>query len=424
MKFFILGLFLSLIIKSAWAVKLSDYRPYAFEALFTNPVCETYNYDRPLISFSGDTILSKPKNVYCKQSDEAASVARATSPQYRLTEWILDKQTKELYLAYLSFSSRNIINALCTAIGRGVKVSLILDGGSDQRTNPSAEGLKKCGVNGLVAVHYRGSTGGLGFAHNKIMMVNPGKDIVKIVFSSGNMSAGTSTHHENWNFVTTAGASFFAQVHQCAVEGMILAGDRRGSFSAFMGECRSKIKAAPESDIQVFFAPTDGKQALAKIKEAISRAKLTEVIAHRLSGIVANLLSDKLDKNKKMKLVLDDDVYWSAKLKKDIGRNSKSEAFKVYNDLINKGMETRFLETNEKVFQLQHNKFMVFTFDQGGAVFSGAGNFTTSAFTKNFENFYYILIPEVVKAYKKQYAKYFDELGTAAEDMPRNYVLP
>ena len=65
---------------NSWAVKLSDYKPFKFEPLFTNPVCETYSYDRPLITVNGSTVSSKPKNVYCKPSDEEASVARNTSP--------------------------------------------------------------------------------------------------------------------------------------------------------------------------------------------------------------------------------------------------------------------------------------------------------------------------------------------------------
>ena len=88
-------------------------------------------------------------------------------------------------------------------------------------------------------------------------------------------------------------------------------------------------------------------------------------------------------------------------------------------------MNTRFLQTNQNVYQLQHNKFMIFTFENGkGSVFNGAGNMTTAAFTKNFENFYYITIPEVVEAYNKQYDLYFEKMATKAEDMPRDYVLP
>lgn len=410
MKLLFSGFFLTTLLNNAWAVKLSDYSPYIFEPLFTNPVCEEYE--------------GKPKNVYCKQSDEAASIARKNAPQYRLKEWITDKNTKELYLAYLSFSNKNIAKALCEAVGRGVKLSMVLDAGEERELNKDAEGLKKCGRSGLVDVTYRGSTGGLGFAHNKIMIVNPTAKVVKIVFSSGNMSSGTSTNHENWNFVTTSGESYFAQAHKCVVEGMIEAGDTRKNFSNFLNECRGKIGAGPESDIEVFFSPVDGDEAFARVEEAARKAQLIEGISHRLSGKVAGLLGDLLEEGKKVRLLLDDDMYWAMKLRKDVGRNTSIEAFKIFKELINKGAETKFLETNEKIFQLQHNKFFVFSFSRGGAVFNGAGNMTTAAFTKNFENFYYIQIPEVVEAYKKQYAKYFDEMATAEADMPQDYVLP
>lgn len=410
MKFLLPVLFLTMTFSTAWAVKLSDYRPYVFESLFTNPVCEKYE--------------GKPKNVYCKQADELASIARKDSPQYRLKEWISDKNTRELYLAYLSFSNKNIVKALCEAIERGVKLSMVLDAGEERELNKHAEGLKECGEKGQVEVTYRGSTGGLGFAHNKILMVNPSEKIVKIVFSSGNMSSGTSTNHENWNFVTTSGESYFALAHKCVVEAMIESGDTRKNFAAHLDKCRRNISAEPESDIEIFFSPVDGDRAFERLEGAARKATLVEGISHRLSGKVADLLSGLLDEGKKIRILLDDDVYWAMKLRKNVGRNTSVEAFKIFRQLINKGAETKFLETNERIFQLQHNKFFLFSFGQGGAVFNGAGNMTTAAFTKNFENFYYIQIPEVVEAYKKQYSKYFDEMATSEEGMPSEYIQP
>ena len=420
------ALLLCMLSANSWAVKLADLKPFKFEPLFTNPVCETYSYDRPVITVNGTSITSKPKNVYCKPSDEAASVSRDTSPQYRIVEWVSDKETKEMYLAYLSFSSKNVTAALCTAIKSGVKLSIVLDGGEDNANpvlNPAAESLKKCGEN-LVTVTYRGTTEGLGYAHNKILMVNPGAKVAKILFSSGNMTSGTSINHENWNFITTSGESYFAQAHKCVVEAMIEAGDTKTNFAKFLNACRGKIKAEEETDIQVFFSPVDGAKAIAKVKEAGDKAKSIEAMSHRLSGQIAGVFMKLLDDKKPIKFILDDDIYWSAKRKEDIGRNTAVEALKIYKDLINKGMDTKFLQTNQSVFQLQHNKFMIFTFERGGAVFNGAGNFTTAAFTKNFENFYYITIPEVVEAYNKQYDLYYNKMATSEDDMPRDYVLP
>lgn len=420
MKFlaFVFTAFISL---NLFAARLSELKPFKFEVLFTNPVCKNYKYDSSVITSSGKTLQSKPQNVYCKQADETASVSRINSPQYRLVEWISDKETKEIYLAYLSFSAKNVVDALCDAVKSGVKLKIVLDG---KDLNKSAEKLKTCNTNNLVEVTYRGSTGGLGYAHNKIMIVNPNAPTTKIVFSSGNMTSGTSTNHENWNFVTTNGQSYFAQTHKCAVDGMILAGDTKKNFTAYMNNCRSEIKAKPETDIQVFFSPVDGKAALAQVKHAAENANLLEAMSHRFSGAIAELYAGLLSQGKKIKFILDDDIYWSATLNRDIGRNTRFEAYKIFNELVNKGMETRFLETNQNVFQLQHNKFMVFTFNNSGAVFTGAGNFTTAAFTKNFENFYFIEIPSVVAAYKAQYKKYFEEMATRQEDMPRDYLMP
>lgn len=424
MKLKVSFVLLSAIASNSWAVQLRDYQPYKFEVLFTNPVCKTYEYDRAVITHSGKIINSKPDDVYCKPSDEESSVSRKNAPQYRLVEWITDSKTKEIDAAYLSFSSKNIVSAMCEALKKGVKIRLVLDGISDGeiRVNKDAESLKKCGD---IAITYRGSTGGLGYAHNKIMIVNPrDKNETKIVFSSGNMTTGTSINHENWNFITTSPQSYFAQTHNCLIDAMIEAGDSKKNFKANLNNCRDRIKAKPETDISVYFSPVDGSSALKQVTDAGKKSVLIEGISHRLSGAIAKLYAELLRGGKEIKFILDDDIYWAEKLKRDIGRNQSFEAYRIYNDLISKGMNTRFLQTNQNIYQLQHNKFMIFTFQKSGAVFTGAGNMTSAAFTKNFENFYYITTPEVVDAYNKQYDLYFDKMATISEDMPRDYVLP
>jgi hypothetical protein len=425
MKLSSMCLLFLVITKNCWAIKLSSYDPYVFETLFTNPVCQTYKYDQPMISQSGKTLVSKPTNVYCKPSDEEASVARKDAPQSRLIEWISARETKEIYLAYLSLSSKNIVSSLCSALKKGVKIKMVLDGGEGPQVsiNKDAELLKKCGD---IQVTYRGGTGGLGYAHNKILLINPSDlKVTKIVFSSGNMTSGTSINHENWNFVTTSVKSFFAQTHKCALNAMIEAGDSRVKFVNYLSHCRSLIQAPPESDINVYFSPLDGNAALGKVTEASKRSTLIRAITHRLSGLISSLFSDLLSFGKEIKFILDDDIYWAEKLKKDVGRNSKIEAFRIYNSLISKGMNTKFLETNQNIYQLQHNKFIIFSqAGEAGSVFTGAGNMTSAAFTKNFENFYYISIPEVVEKYNKQYDLYFEKMATKAEDMPRDYILP
>jgi len=94
-------------------------------------------------------------------------------------------------------------------------------------------------------------------------------------------------------------------------------------------------------------------------------------------------------------------------------------------------MKDRYIQTyaddvwNPESMQLQHNKFLIFTFSgNSGAVFAGAGNLTTSAFNTNFENFYYIRIPEVYRAFMRQYELMWNDLARGHEDMPQELVLP
>ncbi len=415
----ILSLLTFVFIGTAHSAKLSEMKPFKYEALFTNPVCATYAYDKAVITHSGKTLTQKPQNVYCKPADEDKSVERASAPQYRIIEWIGDKDTKELFLAYLSFSSKNVAEALCAAAAKDVKITIVLDHNpKTPKLNKDAEGIKKCGKN--VAVHYRGNEGGLGYAHNKIMMVNPAsKDEVKLLFSSGNMTGGTSINHENWNFITTTAKSYFIQDHLCILNGMVDAGNAGKVFKEYVKNCRAKISVSPEEDIRAYFSPVD-KDTFKQVEALSLNSKLIQGMSHRFSGVFLGLTEKLLQEGKTVRFMFDDDIYWSATLRKDVGRNTRFEAFDIMK-LITAGMDVRYLETNQNVYQLQHSKFFIF---DNKTVFTGAGNLTTSAFTKNFENFYIISIPSVAKAFTAQYELYWNKMSTVAADMPRDYVMP
>lgn len=415
---------------AAHAVKLTDYQPFQYEVLFTNPICREYKYAAPEVANNGQMLTAKPKNVYCKTSDLKASAARPESPQYRLLEWIKDEKTTEIFMAYLSFSNSEVAKELCNAVKRGATLNIVLDNGAadtgEGQENDMAEGLKKCTTKeGLVKVHYRGNEGSIGFAHNKLFVVNP-KDakVFKMVFSSGNMSSGTAIHHENWNFITTSQASYFAQAHQCLMKAVIEHGKTKADFTAFLTECRGQITAQEETDIRSYFVPADGTKAFNAMKSYALKAKGVEIAAHRFSGKFLSLARELKEAGKTVKLVTDDDIYWSAKLNVDTGRNTVGESLAVMK-LKNEGIALKFMQTNHAHVLLQHNKFMVM--DMGNdktTVFAGAGNLTSAAVSSNFENFYLIHIPEVTAKFKTQYAKFWNEMATAEELMPRENALP
>lgn len=420
------------------ATGLKDYVPYKYEVLFTNPICKTYTYDGDVESNGGELLYSKPTGAYCKSSDSRASGNRHDAPQRRLIDWIRDPQTKTLFMAYLSFSNRTVAKEICDAVKkRDLKVTLVFDSNNedDPGRMATANYLDDCenkDTGNSPYVVTRGNQNGLGYAHNKLFMINAGDaQGVRIAFSSGNMSSGVTTHHENWHFITTSPVSHFARMHECLRDGMLNHAESKKDYVSYIQKCRAGIDSPAEDDIEVYFIPGDGTKATNAIGKAMEEADSVHMAAHRFSyGAFIKMISRNLSKGVKFKLVVDDDIYWTGVYDQGMGRNTLSEYGKV-NTLRKQGMEVKYMETyaddifEPKSLQLQHNKFLIFTKEDGtGSVFAGAGNLTGSAFSTNFENFYMIHIPEVHEAFTSQYKHMWNNLATSYNNMPTELVLP
>lgn len=474
MKQFFCLLAFSLLSTPGHAIKLSDYYPFDYQVAFTNPICRTYSYETPLAKESGTgEVYAKPKNVYCKSRDKKASAKRANSPMSLLLSWINDEETKEIFLAYLSYSSRQVSKALCTAMReRGVEVHLIYDSHNEQPKKQKKNGkvittyprmkfihnlqsdqCKYISQNGRpyqkIWVYSRGGKGKgndrAGFAHNKVIVINPqnlqdqDKEKVRIAFSSGNMSSGVTIHHENWHFITTHPQSYFAQAHLCLIKGMKNDHGGRKKYQQSIARCKRRIKAEEEEDIKTFFIPGEGKSAEKFIAKAFRKARGIDVAAHRFTYPWVELqMRQALQADKQVRLVVDDDLYWSEKFQTNMGRNTIFEARKIKR-LVRHGLQVAYMETNGGIADpkkqdqarpyLHHNKFFIFHFPKNsGAVFTGAGNLTKSAFTKNFENFYYIEIQndqvDVYQDFKDQYHHMWENLATTSGDMPVELQMP
>lgn len=455
----------TLLVANAFAVKLTDYTPFEYKVSFTNPICKKYYYEDEVESFNGDKIRHKPENVYCTYQDKTVSEAQENGPTANLLEWIEDEDTTEIFMAYLSFSSSTIYKALCKAVEeRGLKVTLVYDSKNDTPEVKTVNGKKvttyprRAKIDQLAECQFKGhkrksvkikSSGGkgdgknqTGYAHNKFFFVNPfSKSEVKIAFSSGNMSSGVVTHHENWHFITTNPKTYFAQAHQCLRKGVMYHDEGIEEFGDYIKSCRKRIKAEEEEDIKVFFIPGEGERARDFIKEGFSKARSVDVAAHRFFDHVIRSEMDKaLGRDKEVRLVADDDLFYAGHYDQSVGRNMNVEA-RYVKALERKGLKTSYLETNNGTDglddesqknarpQLHHNKFLIFNYGGGeGAVFTGAGNLTGAAFTKNHENFYFIEIKtddvDVYGEFAKQYDNLFNDLGTRPRDLPNKLVMP
>lgn len=409
-------------------------RHKGFEVRFTNPVCKDYHYsaNQSVTSNSGQVLTQKPKNTFCSYTDTTVSASRPEAPQYKLIEWIKDPETKEIFFAYLSFSNRTVQEELCRAVtDRNVKITFVLDDTTDLTR---ANALLACApANGDPAFKpqllRRGHTTGIGYAHNKIFFINPNIGHMRIAVSSGNMSSGIVLHHENWLFIQPERDTYFAEAHRCLMEGQINHYQSKSKYENFIKQCRSQIQHREETDIKTYFVPGEGGEATKAIEAGVESAENIKLAAHRFSynKLLASLKKE-LESNHpaSLQMLLDDDIYWAGQ-GQQVGDNQRTEYTNAIN-LQRKGGKIKWMETNHGEHLLHHNKFIVFNQPQGATkksgVFTGAGNFTGTAFNSNFENFYYIEMPEVVDAYNKQYDMMWNSLATETEMLPRQNILP
>jgi hypothetical protein len=404
----------------------------SYEVLFTNPVCRHYAYSdhQDVTSVAGAKLLAKPQGAFCTSADREASGTQPSSPQFRLAEWIADPSTEEVFFSAMSFSNGVITQALCEAIEtRSVKVRFALD----ENTNRSrADQLLKCApASGDPAdapeLMLRGHQGNIKLQHNKLVLINPGAPTTRIAFGSGNISSGLVLHHENWHFITLPSSSYFAQAHLCLMNGLIDHATSKGAFSAYIRECRQAIDAPEEGDMKALFVPGEGGRATQYLLSGIEKAEQIAIAAHRFThGTLVSRLASELDGSEAptVRIVVDDDLYWAGH-GQQTGGNEAFEYDRV-SSLVERGARVRYVESNHDAHLLHHNKFMLFTMPPGhkNSVFCGAGNFTKSGMRDNFENFYYVTVPEVVARFEEQYEHLFSTLGTEALDMPSENIMP
>lgn len=427
----------------AQAVELSADKNFRYDLKFTNPICGPHAYTTPVRTADGQRNLqTKPQDVYCSgKEDIIASGSRPDSVQSTLQNWVLDSTTKNIFFAALSFSSSAFYKAVCQAASRGVKVTYILDAPGAPTGLPALEQNPDCNFNGQTTIRFiqRGHTPGTGsgdainWAHNKILIINPeatgdGKtdEVLKVAFGSGNFSGGVVTHHENWHFIQASRSTYFMQSHLCMYRALLddKAASSRSAYANSIKSCRLKTGLQEESDIRAFFSPGQGQEATRVIEQNIAQSKEVRIGAHRFtySRLISALRSLLLNNpSANVKFVGDDDLYWltvpADQGGGQFGDNGPDEAGKLagLKALGKSRFQIKYMETNHGAHQLHHSKYLIFSKDgvKADAVFTGAGNLTGDAFDNNqpsgnFENFYFIRIPEKVKQFQAQHKQLFD----------------
>jgi phosphatidylserine/phosphatidylglycerophosphate/cardiolipin synthase-like enzyme len=86
---------------------------------------------------------------------------------------------------------------------------------------------------------------------------------------------------------------------------------------------------------------------------------------------------------------------------------------------VSNGAEIRYVEANHRDQLFQHNKFLVMSKNgQPFSAFTGAGNLSQAAFTRNGENFYLIKEPKAVGSFAQQYEYMWSSMATPPDELP------
>lgn len=412
----------------------------SYDVLFTNPLCQEYGYDEPVPTADGSgERTGKPRNVYCAKTDFAASAERPTSPQHRLVEWLrATGEGDEIFAASLSFSNTAVAAELCAAAERGASVTVVLDG-----AGALSEEVEACGGRVLL----RGHAGSIGYAHNKLILINPkgpgpadaDPAFQRLAFGSGNLSSGLVLHHENWHFVEVARETYFARAHACLMDAQLSDEATAGktAYRTFLNDCRAAIPHAPESDISTYFIPSldDSRKLTERMVANVRRyTSSVDIGVHRFGHAdLVDALATRLanDDDYEVRMVADDDLYWldpAAGSSAKVGLNDYFEADNV-EELAHAGgsrFEIRYLETNHGEHLLHHNKYLLFRNSHGRAtsLLAGAANLTSTGFKDNFENVYWIRIPHVLRQFEGQMKRVWDGERLDGDDQDPPVATP
>lgn len=410
------------------------------EVLFTEPLC------KEVVASDGTVLAEAGQHCYGGQlghEDDKEPSREQAGIVKKLNAWIDQaREAKEanpsrdvkITMAYLTWSDGRTYEAICKATAAGVKFEGFFDQQSAGSQPPKLATDSACKASQNVEIRYLGGRTDAQkdwrLMHIKMIIIDTGDASTKIVFGSANASSyATSIHFENWVFAEVASDSHFAQAHRCAAEALKADSyeENGGSFKRLFAErysdCIDDIVAKPDPKLSVYFSPDPQKTARDALRDAIEGAKssVDMAIQHFSEQVLARRLRDAgRDNNVRARLVVDDDTFY------DDGESGGVDYATYKNTLKDEGIDIKFIQSNGYLTygkQYQHNKYVII---DNAAVFCGAGNFTSvafgsafgeSAWRANYENFYFIRLPEVVAQYKAHFER-LHGLGRSAAALP------
>ena len=293
-----------------------------------------------------DVVMNEPYCDVCSADDKTFLQSR--SPMVAKLVGLIDGAQESIDIANYTFSVKAIEEAILRAKTRGVTIRVAMDKGQEM-ADTVASRLLAAGVDVRFVA---GGGNPAGLQHAKFMMV----DKLQLITGSNNWSStGTSINEES--AIAVLSVEDDPLIHGFACH-----------FTAIWD--RKPADAGACSNTEVAFAPSS--KPIALIKEEITRAqKSIDVLMHHfVFDDLVTELAKAAERGVRVRVIVN-----AADRAEPTGAR--------WDRLFAAGGQLRFKQTNADAFQLMHHKLMVV---DDKVVVNGSGNWSGSAFFKNFEN--------------------------------------
>lgn len=312
-----------------------------------------------------DVVFTAPFCDVCTAADKALLVER--SPVTAKIVELVDGAQATIDIANFTFSVRAIEDAILRARGRGVAVRVAMDAGQ-QTGDTAATRLLAAGVDVRFVA---GSGTPVGLQHAKFMVV----DQLTLATGSNNWSStGTSINEESTIVIRSVDADPLLGGFRCHFEA-IWAADHQAA-----GKCSTQ---------EVSFAPSTAP--IKMITDELRRAtRSIDVLMHHLAfDDLVKELAKAAERGVAVRVIVN-------------AADRAEHRGAAWDRLIAAGGKIRYKQTNGDLFQLMHHKLAII---DDRVVVNGSGNWSGSAFFKNFENYVRYRDPRIARPYRELYSR-------------------
>lgn len=313
-----------------------------------------------------DVVMTEPYCDVCTADDKTFLQGR--SPITARLVSLIDGAQSSIEIANYTFSVRAIEEAILRAKMRGVAVRVAMDKGQESADTVAGR-LKAAGIDVRFVA---GGGNPAGLQHAKFMIV----DKLTLATGSNNWSStGTSINEESTIVIKSVDGDPILAGFAC-------------HFDAIWNQ--EPTAAGACSNAEAAFAPSS--KPIALIKEEIARAQKTiDVLMHHfVFDDLVTELAKAAERGVRVRVIVN-------------AADRAEHAGPKWDRLFAAGGKLRYKQTNVDLFQLMHHKLMVV---DDRVVVNGSGNWSGSAFFKNFENYVRYRDPRIARPY----AQLFDRL--------------